>query len=289
MPATQRGQAYRLGANRWGLRFYDKDGKRQRVSPFPSKSAALEHFRRVIEPQLRGEPAPVPELTLAEFVPVYLDRHGASVRPRTVLELRKRLGYAVRAFGPVPLREFERMAGDIAAWRATLPERSRYAYTSALRQACGAAVRWGYMSQNPARLAGRNPQPPPRAVRAYSYPELEAIACELLPQYRPLPAFAAATGLRPEEWQALERRDVDRHGGVLHVRRTVSGGEVVELGKTARSRRQVPLSPRALAALDGLPPRLDTPYLFAAARGGPFDLCSSPPETRARPVRASPM
>jgi hypothetical protein len=39
-----------------GLR-YDDDGKRRRVSPFLSKSAALKHFRDVIEPQLRGEPA----------------------------------------------------------------------------------------------------------------------------------------------------------------------------------------------------------------------------------------
>jgi 5-methylcytosine-specific restriction endonuclease McrA len=34
----------------------------------------------------------------------------------------------------------------------------------------------------------------------------------------------------PEEWQALERRDVDRDGRVLNVRRTVSSGEVIELG-----------------------------------------------------------
>ena len=47
-------------------------------------------------------------------------------------------------------------------------------------------------------------------IRAYTYPELEAIAAELSPPYRALPVFAAATGLRPEEWQALERRDVDR-------------------------------------------------------------------------------
>jgi integrase len=84
----------------------------------------------------------------------------------------------------------------------------------------------------------------------------------------PLPAFAAATGLRPEEWQALERRDIDRGAGVVHVRRTVFSGEVVELAKTSASRRQVPLSPRALAALDAMPPRLDTPRLFPAPAAG---------------------
>jgi integrase len=47
---------------------------------------------------------------------------------------------------------------------------------------------------------------------------------------------------------------------------------VVELGKTQRSRRQVPLSSRAREALDAIPPRLDTPYVFPALRGGPFDL-----------------
>jgi hypothetical protein len=78
--------------------------------------------------------------------------------------------------------------------------------------------------------------------------------------------------LRPEEWQALERRDVDRRAGVLNVRRTVSSSEVVELGKTNRSRRQVPLSPRALGAMDSLPPRLDTPLLFPAPGIGVLNL-----------------
>jgi hypothetical protein len=45
-------------------------GQRRRKSPFASKSAALEHYRQVIEPQLRGEAPIVPELTLAEFVEV---------------------------------------------------------------------------------------------------------------------------------------------------------------------------------------------------------------------------
>jgi integrase len=64
---------------------------------------------------------------------------------------------------------------------------------------------------------------------------------------------------------ALQRRDIDQ--GVINVRRTVSDGELVELGKTARSRRQVPLSRRAAQALEQLPPRLPHVHLFSSKRG----------------------
>jgi len=273
MPPLQRGQAYRLGPNRWGLRYYDAAGDRRRKSPFPSKSAALTYYANVLEPELRGDPARAPELTLTELVDLYLERHAATgVRARTIDALRWRLGVATKAFGAVPLQDLARMSGELASWQTTLPERSRYAIVAALRQALGAAVRWGYMSQNPAVLAGRNRQPAPRPVRTYSLEEIDAIAAELSAVYRPLPPFAAATGLRPEEWQALERRDIDRDRTLVNVQRTVSSGEVVELGKTARSRRQVPLTARARAALDELPPRLDTPLLFPAARGGLLNL-----------------
>jgi integrase len=271
MPAVQRGSAYRLAPNRWGLRYYE-NGQRRRVSPFPSKSAALAHYRDVIEPQLRGEAPPEPELTLAKLVDLYLDRHAASVRPRTIATLRERLRHAVTAFGDVPLRDLERMVSEMAGWHSREPQGVRYGRLGALRQALEAAVRWGYMDRNPAKLTGRNRQPAPRAVRAFTRDELEALAAEVSPAYRPLPMFVAATGLRPEEWQALERRDVDRASGVVSVRRTVSSGQVVELGKTAASRRQVPLSRRALASLDELPPRLDTPILFPTQRGGLLNL-----------------
>jgi integrase len=226
----------------------------------------------------------MPEITFAELVDLYLERHAATVRPRTIATLRERLCHqrdlgedeacrcATCSFGEVPLRDLERMAGEIAAWQAGLPERSRYGVVQALRQTLEAAVRWEYMARNPAKLAGRNRQPPPRTVRVYDRAELDAIAAELAPAFAPLPAFAAATGLRPEEWQALERRDVDRRGRAVTVRRTVSGGEVVDLGKTSGARRQVPLSLRALAALDAIPPRLDSPLVFPAPQGGVMDL-----------------
>jgi integrase len=74
--------------------------------------------------------------------------------------------------------------------------------------------------------------------------------------------FAAATGLRPAEWAALERRDVNRTRRSISVRGT----------KTRRSVREVPLTSAALAALDSLPPRLDSPYVFAGPKRGPFDV-----------------
>lgn len=271
MPASQRGQLDRLPSGRWRLRWYDPEGKRRSKS-FPSKSAGSRYFREVVEPQLRGEPVPVPELTLAEFVPLYLERHATTVRPRTIQTLRERLPHATRGFGDVPLRDLERLTSEIAGWQAKLPARAGHGIAQAFRQVLDAAVRWGYMTRNPAKLAGPNRQPPPRPIRAYTRAEVEAISAELSPMYAPLPVFAAATGLRPEEWQALERSDIDRHAGLLTVRRTVSSGEVVELAKTTRSRRQVPLSARAATALAAIPARLDSPLIFPTHSGGVIDL-----------------
>ena len=56
------------------------------------------------------------------------------------------------------------------------------------------------------------------------------------------------------------------------MRRTVSDGEVVELGKTSGARRQVPLSRRAMTALDTLAVRLDTPLLFPSPAGALLNL-----------------
>jgi integrase len=91
------------------------------------------------------------------------------------------------------------------------------------------------------------------------------------PIYGPLVVFAAETGLRTNEWIALERRDIDRRVGVVVVCRRVTDGELYPMPKNHK-RRRVPLTARAVAALDALPPRLDTQLVFPAPDGGYIDL-----------------
>jgi integrase len=84
--------------------------------------------------------------------------------------------------------------------------------------------------------------------------------------------MAASSAGAPETGFALERRDLDRAGRVLYVEREHVEGETKPYGKTAASRRRVPLTARALEAVEALPPRLDSSLLFPAVRGGYLNL-----------------
>jgi integrase len=131
-----------------------------------------------------------------------------------------------------------------------------------------AAIRWRYITVNPAVDAGKNPQPRTEELLPFTRDEIDGIAKELGTDYGPLVIFAAETGLRTNAWVALERRDIDRIGKAVAVQRRASDGVVTPYPKAERSRRRVPLTTRALVALDQLSPRIDTPLMFPAPRGG---------------------
>jgi integrase len=120
----------------------------------------------------------------------------------------------------------------------------------------------GLLDKNPAK-AIPNPEPKRTKIEPFgSLAEVEAVAGELLKHYRALPLVGCLTGLRPSELLALERRDVDKHAKVLHVRRVLIGGNVRTYGKTAHALRVVPLAQKALEALEAHPARIGTPLLF---------------------------
>jgi integrase len=97
------------------------------------------------------------------------------------------------------------------------------------------------------------------------------LAAEIRPRYAPPVLFAAATGLRPGEWIALEHRDIDPDARVAYVRRAYRNGRV-KCPKTAASVRAVPLQAIALGALERLPRNGRSPLVFPSPNGGYFDL-----------------
>jgi integrase len=256
MAAEARGHARKLPSGKWQLRWYDREGRRRSGGAFPTRSEALRRYRDVVEPELNGAPVRRRDVTLRQLADTFLERHVAS--DRTIATLRHRLARPLDRFGDVPVVELERMGDELAAFETKLPERFRYSVMSALRQTLRAGVAYGYLTASP--VTWKNPQPKPRAIRVYMDAEVDKLAKELGKTYGQMIRLAAATGLRPDEWARLERRDVDTRRRVLFVRGS----------KTARSRREVPLTRAALDAVDALPASI--PYLFPNADGGPLNL-----------------
>jgi integrase len=265
MPSVQRGSVLKLRGGLWAYRLaQDEHGRRRQVGGFQTKGEARAacdgHVARVLDPHtsVRRDPP------LAELVDGYLEQHQAD--PVTIAKLRRQLRHATASFGDRKLSELH--PHDLGSWRARLSEGSRHDVFRALRQVLEQAVRWRWLDENPAR-AVKNPKPRrPEVVPFESWAHIEALAAELDPRFAAIPIFAAGTGLRPEEWIALERRDVDRKACVVTVERVYSQGRLKQCGKSSRQRRRVPLRQRVLDVLEASPPRLDTPLLFPAARGG---------------------
>ncbi len=234
---AQQGQVLELrragaaGRRAWAYRYRvgGRDSRRVQRGGFESEQAAAEALERALA-RLRREQGLVEAPKLRELVDVYLAQHDGE--PETVEKLRWLLAKAVRSFGH---RRINRLRpAEIAAWRMTIPAGHRFEATQALRQVLARAVSWGLIDSNPAKQGVDNPQRRRTEKRPFeSWAELEALATELGPRYGPLVLFAAATGLRPGEWIALEQRDIERDARVVYVRRAYRNGRV----KVAEDRR----------------------------------------------------
>jgi integrase len=113
----------------------------------------------------------------------------------------------------------------------------------------------------------KNPEPRPGEIDPFdSWEQLDAIAAELDEVSGSLVVVLAGTGVRPEEAFGAEWRDVDLERRMLMVRRAFAKGRLKEYGKTAGSRRAVPLRSRVIVAMERLPRRRG--IVFPAPEGG---------------------
>jgi integrase len=251
MPSIQRGSVVKH-SNSWQARWYDEHGVRRSQGGFETKSAArgwVDGKTGEVLALRRGDPVTrTVDVTFAELADRFLAAHEAD--EATIDKLRVQLRPARAWFGERPIRTLR--PDELAAWRKSLTSNRHHAFR-AVKQVLAQAEAWEWIEKSPARHL-KNPKPKaPEIIPFHTWEEIEAIADELHPRYQAIPVFTVGTGLRPEEWIALERRDLDRREGVVHVRRVYTQGRLKECAKTSRQRRRVPLRQRVLDALDELP------------------------------------
>jgi integrase len=207
-------------------------------------------------------------VTVSDLVDAFLARHR--VDEATTRKLRSQLKRATEAFGDRRIETLQPIELDV--WRSQLPALSAHYLFRALRQVLEYAVHMGLIESNPTRRIRNTRSAVRRDMRPFDgWDEVEMIAAEMDPRFSAIPVVLVGTGLRPEELWALERRDIDLDKGVLTVERVYSQGRLKEPVKSSRQRRRVPLRGRVVEALKAQPPRLDSPLVFPAARGGYID------------------
>ena len=119
---------------------------------------------------------------------------------------------AGEAFATLPIR---RPARNLAAPEPGRPPMARAALVATrVREGARVAGDRGRAGATwpvtPPWTPGATPSREAKELRPFTRPEIDELAVELGPTYGPLVVFAAETGLRTNEWVALERRDIDR-------------------------------------------------------------------------------
>ena len=282
----QRGTLEQLGDGRWRARYREngRGGKRPQRT-FNRKGdatswlkARLDELDAVRDGDTRpGNVRKHAGLTVTAAVDLWLGT--LDVAPPTKRRLTEQMRALTKTFGERPLQSLERP--ELQAWRLGLAEGWRADVFQETKRFLRDATYNEWLRESPAAMIVNKRG---RRKEAVPIPPLHitALADEIDRRFEHVPILAAGTGLRPEEWLALEKGDIDLDERVLHVRRVWSSGRLVELGpdgsKTAAQRRRVPLRRAVVDALADRLPRIDTPLLVPATRrtgsGGYLDLGS---------------
>ena len=195
------------------------------------------------------EPAAMP---LSEFLDRWLEEIAkprvrqstyASYEMMLRLYIKPKLG--MKRLSDIQAYEIQKVYGDMR--KINLSSRTvRYAH-NVLSSAFKQAIKWQMLIRNPCDLC-ELPRLEKAEMKYFSPDEVSKFLLKAKSdKYFLIFLLALETGMRPEEYLAVQWKDIDLETGVLSVRRALvsnrkGGGFKFEEPKTSKSRRSIPLS-----------------------------------------------
>jgi integrase len=179
------------------------------------------------------------------------------------------------AFGPRRLSEIARLEVQqfiVAKQCLGYSPKTLSHMRNLLSKIFGTAIRWDWLSLNPARELDMPTVRRTRPIRVLSPEEVVKLAEALVEPVRTVFAVGVLLGLRIGEILALRACDVDRLGWRLSVRRNVYRGHVQDAPKTEHSERSLPI-PKPLTSLlaSHCQGKEADDWLFPNSAGKPYD------------------
>ena len=289
--ANGEGSIYQRADGLWVAAITGANGQRQRFYA-RTRTEVGRRLTEALQRRDRGEPGNAGRHTVGAWLESWLKTVRPTLRPRTWIRYGELCRvHLIPAIGrlqlgrlqPAHLEAFyaERLAAGSS------PTTVHHTHM-VLHGALAAAVRQGQVNRNVAELVTppRMAQSEMRVLDPGEVRRLCAVAAED-PDHGALLILAVTTGMRQGELLALRWRDVDLERGALAVTGTLQRvrGEGLVRGdpKTQRSRRQVRLTPTAVAALRRrqraqaitTPPAMGTSsggdWVFTGPHGAPLD------------------
>lgn len=280
------GTAEKIGGQKpWQYRGRDAAGKQVRRR-FRTLDELEALDRRLYDEKSRhrnGLPEPQRNVTYRELVKIALDQEAGGSKWKNEM-----LAYSLAAFGPLQVRRIR--SDEIGKWINNLvstkkgregdplAKQTKQHILKVLRAVLELGVAQGFLDINPARAAAvkintTDDDDEADTIHPFeSWDEVDRVAAKA-GRDGAMFGFACATGLRPEEYLALERADIDRESRQVHVRRLVVDGKVKNARTKGKGRRRsVVLTARALAYLDltPIPLRADG-LVFPSVQGKHID------------------
>lgn len=192
---------------------------------------------------------------LGPFLRRWLDEIKPGVRPSTYRTYSQIVtGHLVPALGKTPISKLTpaMVSAHLRRMGETVSAQTVNHDRAVLRSALAMANRWGILTRNVAALADA-PRVERRELTVLDADQVRKLLdVTKTERLHALWAVAATTGMRQGEILGLTWRHVDITGGSLRVERTLArirGQWVLVEPKTQRSRRTIPLTPVAIAAL----------------------------------------